>query len=254
MEILLLGPVQARHAGRQINLGVRKQRLVLAVLALEANRPIGIGRLVELMWPYDPPGSARGMIHTYVSGLRAVLSHSGARGEGVWLEREGPGYVLRCDPASVDVHRFRAVVADARGCADDARRVELLTEALTLWRGRALADLAAAPVRDRLCRGLEEARLTVLEDFFDTSLCLGRHETVLDELLVQVGEHPDRPRLIGALMLALHYAGRPGEALETYRRFRQRLADELGLDPPPELQELHLDILRADPAPPATAP
>lgn len=245
VDLELMGPVQATMAGRPVNLGVRKQRLVLAVLALEANRQVEAERLIELLWPRDPPATARGMIHTHVSGLRTMLTNIGAKAAGVWVDREGSGYLLRCDLERIDVHRFRALVADARR-SDDERRVAILERALRLWRGPPLTGTASEEVRVRLCASLEEARLTAVEDSIETRLRLGRHDGLLEDVLAHATEHPHRPRLVGGLMWTLHQSGRSAEALTTYQGFRQRLRDELGLDPPASLQELHLAILRAD--------
>ncbi len=243
MEFFLLGPVQAGRAGRPVNLGVRKQRFVLAVLALEVNRQVTAERLVDLVWPGNPPASARGMIHTYISGLRTVLATVG----DVCLESQGSCYTLRCDPARVDVHRFRGLVSRAKETDDDGQRVAVLDEALGLWRGQALADVADDDVRARLCHSLEEARLTATEDLVDARLRLGQHGDLAAELFALTGEHPHRPRLTGALMRVLHHTGRTEEALAVYQRLQRRLGAELGLDPPSELQELRQAILRADP-------
>lgn len=248
LEFFLLGPVQASEAGRPVNLGVRKQRFVLALLALEVNKQVTIERLVELTWPQDPPVTARGMIHTYISGLRAAMAGVGGKPAGVRVDRGAAGYTLCCDPERVDVHRFRALLAGARN-SDDERRVELLSRALALWRGPALAGAASEEVRENVCRGLDEARLTAVEDLVEARLRLGRHESLLEELLALAAEHPRRPRLTGGLMQALHRAGRTAEALEIYEHARQRLGEELGLDPPAELRELHLTIVRNDPLP-----
>jgi ABC-2 type transport system ATP-binding protein len=247
VELLLLGSVQASIANHSINLGVRKQRLVLAVLAMEVNRPVSVGRLVELIWQHDPPATARGMVHTYVCGLRTVLDNAGALRYGIWLDREVSGYVLRCDPEFIDIHRFRALTSEARR-GDDDWRITLLERALDLWRGPALAGVAAEEVRLRLCRGLDEERCTAHEDLIDARLRLDRHNGLLAELLTLTDEHPNRPRLTGGLMRALHRAGRTAEALDTYQRARRRLREEFGLNPPRDLQDLHLAILHDDPA------
>lgn len=247
MEILLLGPVQARIADRAVKPGVRKQRLLLAVLALEVNRPVDTRRLVDLVWPLERPATAVGMIHTYVSGLRKLLNNLGCHEAGIWLEREDPGYLLRCDPHRVDAHRFRSLVADSRAGPDGEARATLLAQALALWRGPALSGATDDDVRARLCAGLEEARLTALEDLCELRQRLGRHHGLLEELLGLTEENPLRPRLTGALMRELHRAGRTAEALAVFRRARERLKEELGLDPPALLQDVHLALLRAVP-------
>ncbi|MFG1945745.1 tetratricopeptide repeat protein [Nonomuraea sp. NPDC048826] len=253
MEILLLGQVQIRMDGRPIGLGVRKQQFVLAMLALEANRPISTDRLIELAWPRDPPRTARGMIHTCVCRLRRVLAAVHAHDHGVSLDTEDAGYVLRCDPARIDVHRFRTLLAGAYRCLDDEHRLTLLDQALSLWRGPPLAGAATEAVRSPIGRSLEELRLTAIEDRIETRLRLGTLGGLLAELMTLTGEHPHRPRLTSALMRELHRAGRTPEALETYRKARAWMREELGLDPPEQLRRLHQDLLRDGPAPMTSA-
>lgn len=247
LEFRLLGPVQARCGGHLVDLGVRKRRFVLAVLALEANRMVTLDRLVDLVWPDDPPASARGVIRGHISGLRATLVQSGAAEHGIAVHRDGPGYVLACDPTGIDAHRFGALATSARQEVDDARRVDLLDEALGLWRGPALAGSVPEHVRGLLTGHLEEAQLAAVEDRLDTLLRLNRHHGVIEQLSRLAAEHPHRPRLVELLMLALHRSGRTPEALRVYQHTKRRLADSLGLDPPAELQRLELAILHNDP-------
>lgn len=246
MKFQLLGPVRAWANGELVDLGTRQQRFVLAVLLLEVNRLVTVPRLIDLIWPDDPPSTARGAIHSHVSRLRAALTRARAADHEVLLCRDGPGYVLRCDPLRVDAHEFRSMLVEARTVADDEQRVQLINKALALWQGPALASVASAEVRERLCQSLNEARLTALEDRFDAELRLRRHQTVVEELVALTAEHPTRQRLVGQLMLALHRSQRTAEALETYQRAKQRLADDAGLDPPAELEELQIAILRDD--------
>jgi DNA-binding SARP family transcriptional activator/Tfp pilus assembly protein PilF len=248
VDILLLGPVQARVDDQPINIGVRRQRFVLAVLALQPNRLVTVERLVDLCWPDDPPRTARRVIHTQISQLRATLSRNGAARDGISIHG-GSGYALKCDPDRIDAHRFAALHAQARAAGgDDYTRVALLDQALDLWRGAAMADAAPDHTRARLCGHLEQARLDAAEDRLEALLRLGQQQDVVNEASQLVGEHPHRHRLTATLVLALHRAGRTAEALATYRHTRQRLADELGIDPPAELQELEIAILRNDPA------
>jgi ABC-2 type transport system ATP-binding protein len=148
---------------------------------------------------------------------------------------------------SIDVHRFRELVTEARTEARDAKRLFLLRRALALWRGPPLADLKAPSTED-MCRGLDELRLAAWEDLLDTELRLGRHGTVVDELVELVAQYPHRQRLTALLMLALYRDGRAPEALRTYRQVRSFLADEYGLDPHTQLQLMESAILRADPS------
>ncbi|MGK3202301.1 BTAD domain-containing putative transcriptional regulator [Amycolatopsis sp. MEPSY49] len=243
MRFRVLGTVEASVAGAPVDLGSRKQRLVLAVLLLEAGRPVPLDRLVDLLWPAAPPASARNTVQALVSRLRAVFRTAG----GPELVTEGPGYVLRADPEAVDVHRFTALVRRARA-ADDETAVALLDEALALWQGDALAGAAPAELAERLLAGLNEARWSALEDRIDAQLRLGRGRDVLAELTALVAAHPLRQRFVGQLMLALHREGRTDAALAAFRDLRIRLADDLGLDPAPELTRLQSAILAADPA------
>ncbi|MGK5671321.1 AfsR/SARP family transcriptional regulator [Micromonospora sp. URMC 106] len=254
MEFRVLGSVEAYSAGVPVDLGARRQqRLVLGLLLLEPGHPVPVERLVELVWGYDPPPSARGTLQALVSRLRARIRRAGADPVGTGstgsagpeIARSGAGYLLRVDPHAVDVHRFTDLVARARK-ADGERSVELFDLALALWRGDPLADVAPAAVRDRLCVGLRETMWTAVEDRLEARIRLGRSREVLDELTRLVAEHPVRQRLVGQLMLVLHREGRTDEALRTYRDLRARLAGEFGLDPTPELQRLEAAILRAD--------
>jgi DNA-binding SARP family transcriptional activator/tetratricopeptide (TPR) repeat protein len=243
VELRLLGPVRAWSGGRQIAIGTRQQRLLLAVLALEANRPVPVHRLVDLLWEQAPPRSARAVVHTHVSRVRSALTGVSE----VELVREGAAYALRCEPSVVDAHRFRALVAQARDEDDDERRVALLEEAAALWRGPALADVADEPLRERLCGDLHEERLVAAEDRFDALLRLGRHRSLVAELTLLAVEHPDRHRPVAQLMLALHRCGRTADALAVYDRARRRSVEQFGLDPAPELRRLHAAILHEGP-------
>jgi DNA-binding SARP family transcriptional activator/Tfp pilus assembly protein PilF len=251
VELRLLGPVEAWAGGQRIELGPRQQRLVLAILALDVNRLVPVDRLVELIWPVRPPRTALHAVHVLVSGLRAALARAAAHtadDAAVELVGDGSSYGLRAEPHCVDAHRFRHLVGQARTIDRGPERVARLDEALALWVGPALAGTATPEVRDRLCRGLEEARLAAIEDRLDARLGLSAHREVLDELTGLVAAFPLRERLVGLLMVALYRCGRAGEALEVYRQTRQRLADGLGLDPGADLRDLELAILRLDPA------
>ncbi len=245
VSIRLLGPVAAWDGQRAIALGPRKQRLVFAVLALEAGRPVDVARLVDLAWPEDPPRTAQHAIQVCVSGLRSALRGA----DGLDVQLAGSGYLLAADRSLIDAHRFRSLLSRAREAAGDAARVALLDEALALWSGAALDGTATPAVAERLCAGLEEARLGALEDRLDALLRLGRHRDVLGELRGLVAVHPLRERLAGQLMTALYLDGRAAEALDGFRGYRQRLAEDLGLDAGQALLDLELAILRNE-APP----
>ncbi len=244
LTLRLLGPVEAWDGDKKIDLGPRKQRLVLAVLALEPGRAVELARLVDLAWPDDPPRTATHAIRVCVSALRAALREV----PGIAIRLQGSGYALIADPAAIDVHCFRVLLAQARAAGDDQARVALLDQALALWSGPALSGVAAPQAQQRLCAGLEESRLGAVEDRIDAQLRLGRHHQLLAELAGLVAAHPLRERLTGQQMVARYRDGRAAEALAGFRHYREQLADELGLDAGPALQDLELAILRNDPA------
>jgi ABC-2 type transport system ATP-binding protein len=231
-----------------MELGPRKQRFTLALLALHVNQPVTVDRLVDLTWPHAPPRTARHAIHVRVSQLRAMFAKADDQSDGdaMRINTRGSTYALQGDPMCVDAHRFRALVADARVATTDAVRAEKLRRALALWHGPPLADVAAQA--DQVCQRLEEARLAATEESVEAELCLGRHSAMIDQLVELTTEHPLRQRLVALLMLALYRNGRAPEALRTYQVARSRLADEFGLDPHARLQELESAILRADPS------
>lgn len=248
MEFRLLGAVEAWTRERRLDLGPRKQRFVFAVLALRVNQFIPVERLVDLTWPNSPPQTARHAIHVRVSQLRAALAQARAdRGDGEIITR-GSTYILQADPMRFDVHRFRALIRSARAEPDDAEKVSLFRQALGMWSGPPLADVATPEVVSQLCRGLEEARLVVWEECLDAELRLGRHGAVIDELLDLAVQHPYRQRVLAQLMLALYRSGCTFDALGAYKGARARLVDELGLDPERRLQQLENAILCADPS------
>lgn len=248
-EFRVLGPVQIWSGGRQVGIGDRKQRLVLAILLLEANQLVPTDRLVDLLWPDAPPPSARRTVQAHLSRLRAVLARGERPHDGVSLVRHGSGYQLGCDRGQVDAHEFRRLAGLAQHTADDRERAALLDRALGLWRGPALADVGTEELRERLCRGLHTLWLAAVEERAEVYLRLGRHLQLLDELTGLAARYPHRPRITAALMQALYRVGGTAEALAAYRQARERFNDELGLEPPPELRRLHVAILRGDPEP-----
>jgi len=244
VDFRVLGPVAVYANGRQLALGPRQQRLVLAVLALEATKVVPVDQLVDLVWPDAPPRTAVHAIQVCVSRLRTVLVAADDP-VGVELVGRDAGYVLLADPLIVDAHRFRQMVKQAKA-ADDEDRMRLLEEALGLWRGPALAGAASEQVRSLLCGGLEEARLAATEDLLQTRLRLKGHRDVVDELTELVSAHPLREGFVGQLMLAHYRGGRRSAALDLYEQTRRRMAEEFGADLSGPLQRLHLAMLRGD--------
>jgi DNA-binding SARP family transcriptional activator len=238
MEFRLLGPLEIRTSDGTLPLGGEKQRALLALLLLNANRVVARDRLVDELWGERPPETAVATIQVYVSRLRKLLP------EGTLATRP-PGYVLAVEPDAVDLQRFERLVGAARD-ADPARSSELLREALALWRGPPLAEFAEEPFARAAAGRLEELRLAALEQRVEADLELGRHAELVGELEGLVAEHPHRERLHGQLMLALYRAGRQADALAAYRRARAAL-DELGLEPGAALRQLERQILAQDP-------
>nr|BFE64694.1 BTAD domain-containing putative transcriptional regulator [Dactylosporangium thailandense] len=247
VRVCLLGAVSAHTPQGPLHLGPRQQRLLLAILALEANRHVSVDRIVDLMWPAAPPRTARHAVRVCASGLRAAFAPVSAADAAIVAV--GGGYALRIDPMAVDAQHFRTLLGEADTETSDQRRLTLLDQSLALWRGTTpLADAAQPDVRDRLGAGLTEARLRAVEDRFDIRLRLGQHARLLDELADACAAHPARERLAGQLMLALYRCGRGAEGLAVYHRLRDHLAEQFGLDPGPALRGLERQILQQDPA------
>ena len=248
MDFRLLGAVEVGTAeGGVVPLRRRQERLTLALLLLDPGHVVTAERLVGLLWGEQPPAGARAALQTLVSRIRGVLRAAAGAGEEVELLAQGDGYLLRVPAESVDLHRFRALVEEARRIADPAARSARLCAALELWRGPALAGAAFGVVRDRLCRSLEESRLAALLDRVDADLAAGRHAELVVELAKLTAEHPFQERLHGQLMLALYRSGRRADALAAYRKARRVLVGELGLEPGPALRGLEAAIIADSP-------
>jgi predicted ATPase/DNA-binding SARP family transcriptional activator len=247
-ELRLLGPVQAVRAGRDVPLGGPRQRALLALLALDPGRVVPAGRLVEELWLGRPPLGAAKTLRSYVSRLRSALAPD------VTLLPRGGGYVLSADPGQLDVRRFDALVAEGQAALAGGEAVAAgnrFREALGLWRGPALADVADVEPLAREGARLEELRLAAVEGRLEADLAAGSHAEVTGELEQLVREYPLRERLWRLLMLALYRGGRQADALAAYQRARAVLAGELGLEPGPELRELERAVLRQEVPPPA---
>ncbi|MBO0867920.1 MAG: winged helix-turn-helix domain-containing protein, partial [Micromonosporaceae bacterium] len=246
-QFRLLGDLEASVDGRPLDLGHLRQWCVLAVLLLEVNRSVPADQLVERVWGQRAPQRARETLYGYLSRLRSAL----APAPDVHIGRRAAGYLLTVDPDAVDVHRFRRLVAAARGAPDGTAALGLLEQALGLWRGEALPALDT-PWMGGIRAALDRARLGAELDRNDLALRHpgqhpGWHPQLLDRMAGAVAEHPLDERLAGQLMLALYRSGRQGEALERYHLVRNRLADELGIDPGEPLRRLYQRILHADP-------
>lgn len=246
MFFRVLGPVVAEVDGQPISLPGARERCLLGVLLLALPNPVSIDRLIHLLWADSAPDDARSAVYTYVSRLRRVLREVRADGEREWVTRGAAGYRINVGPESVDLHRFTHLTDRARIAADLAQRSALLREALQLWRGPALADVGQPEVRQRIATGIDELRQAAHRLRVDTDLALGRHAEVSAELATLLAESPSDEHLAEQLMRALHGSGRRTEALDVYRRTREHLAEQFGLDPGARLEALHTAVLRAE--------
>ena len=234
--------MRSREGDRQLQVGGTRERALLAILLIHAGEVVSADRLIEELWGSDLPGNPANALQVVVSRVRKALEAPGSPSP---LVTSKPGYVLDVRPEELDARRFGRLVAEARqaGPADQPRGLALLQEALGLWRGPALAEFAAEGfAREEIAR-LEEERLRAVELKAEAELALGRHAELVGELRALVAANPLRERLRGQLMLALYRSGRQGEALRVFQEGRGVLVDELGVDPGPELQELHQQIL-----------
>jgi DNA-binding SARP family transcriptional activator/tetratricopeptide (TPR) repeat protein len=245
VEFRVLGPVEVFLAGRRIEIGHARQRSVLAVLLLDLNQVVPTERLIDRVWGENPPASVRNVLYGYIARLRAALAEG--MEPGAVLGRGPGGYRFEASQDQVDLYRFRRQVAEAGTAPGDDDRATLLRAALRLWHGEALAGLSS-PWLDATRDRLKLQKTAAVLDLNDITLRQGHHDALVSGLTEDAVAHPADERLIGQLMLALYRSGQQAEALRRFELTRARLADELGIDPSPGLQELHQQILRADPA------
>ena len=249
MDFRVLGPIEAWHGGQALDLGSRKQRALLAILLLRANEVVSSDALIDGLWGERAPPTAAHTLQVYVSRLRGVLRQGGVD-DDVLVTRP-PGYMLRVGFGGLDLARFEQLAEDGRralAAGSFARAVEKLRDALALWRGPPLSDLAYEPFAQLEVERLEERRLAVVEDRVEAELELGRQAALIPELEALVAQHPLRERLRAQLMLALYRSGRQADALATYRDARDHLVGELGLEPGKELRALEQAMLEQDEA------
>ncbi|MGQ0774857.1 MAG: BTAD domain-containing putative transcriptional regulator [Pseudonocardiales bacterium] len=256
MQFGVLGPLAvSTDDGAPVSIPGTKVRALLAVLLIHAGEPVSADRLIDQLWGQSLPSNPAGSLQVKVSQLRKALEQSEA-GAKALVASHPSGYVLQIDADAVDVGRFETLITQARAADEPGVRVALLGEALTIWRGPALADFADDEFARSAIARLEEQRLTALEEHIEARLALGAHGALVGELDALVATHPLRERLRAAQMRALYRAGRQAEALESYQQLRTQLSEELGLAPGPELAHLLQAILTHDPtlagpAPPA---
>lgn len=243
LEFRILGPLEVAGLQGPVQLGGPKQRATLAILLLNANRVVSIDRLADELYAGRAPVTAATQVHRQISELRRAL------GPDARLQTRSPGYVLHVAAEQLDLRRFERLTEEAgqalaRGEAETA--FELQRDALALWRGPALADLDREPFTELATGRLEEIRLAALEQRLDAELALGRHRELVGELDELMAQHPLHEPFASRLMLALYRSGRQADALDVYRRTRQRLMEGLGIEPGRELHELERAILNHD--------
>ncbi|GAA3868191.1 BTAD domain-containing putative transcriptional regulator [Saccharothrix violaceirubra] len=244
----MFGAVEVRVGGRRQDVGHARQRAVLAVLLVEAGHPVPVDALVDRVWGERAPSRARSVLRTYLARLRPALAPG-----GITITHRSDGYLLDVDRDAVDLHRFRRLVAEARGTRDPARALVVFGQALELWRAEPLAE-SDTPWAEAERRRLHRERAVAEADRADRALDCGRHHELLPELTARAEADPLDERVAAQLMTALYRAGRQADALHHYQRTRHHLAEELGADPGPALRELHRRMLAADSALDLAAP
>ena len=221
IEFRILGPLEVAVDGEVVALGGAKQRALLALLLLDAGRVVSTDRLIDALWAGEPPATAAASLQNFISQLRKSLGSE-------TIETRPPGYRIGLEPDQLDLARVRVLVDEARA-SDPSRRARLLSEALALFRGDPLAELAYEPFAQSEIARLGELRLELVEERAEAEIIVGRHAEMVGGLDGLVHEHPLRERLRGQLMLALYRSGRQADALEVYRDGREALVEGLGL-------------------------
>lgn len=244
MRFGLLGPVQVWSDGGVLEVRGAVRRTLLAALLIRPGTVVSMDQLIETVWGSRAPALPTPALYNQITRLRRILGPDGAR-----IEAVSPGYVIRVGPGELDLLEFEGLCADGRraglgGRWEDASKA--FAAALSLWRGRPLADVPELEAHS-MVQHLEESRHLAIQGRTEAELNLGRHDGVIGELRTLVAEYPLREAFQSQLMLALHRAGRQGEALSVYATLRQKMVDELGEDPSASTRELHQRILRSDP-------
>lgn len=240
----VLGPLEIEADGVPVPLAGQRPRSVLALLLVNAGRVVAISELVRAVWGDDRPDQPEATLQVHVSNLRKALA-----GGEPGVQTQTPGYVVRATPHHLDLLRFDELVrrGEAEAPTAPAEGERLLAAALALWRGAALADLELAPGISPVRTWLEDRRLAVVEDRFSLLFTLGRHREVVSEAEAEVAAHPLREPLWESLVIALYRSGRQADALAAYRRARDRLLEDLGIEPGARLRALELAVLNQDP-------
>ncbi|MFJ3724832.1 BTAD domain-containing putative transcriptional regulator [Streptomyces sp. NPDC090045] len=240
MRFRILGGLEWHLDGVSLQIGRRRERILLGLLLLDIGRTVPAGRLVELLWADgSAPSSARSSMQVHVSRLRSRLLEAGAHQHGFVLSMADGGYALSGEEMAVDVHRFRCSLQEAEQTDDPARRLRHLARAFAEWGGPVLAGTAPEPLVRRLGAAYDELHLSAITQRAEARLALGQWSTMLEELARAAAEHPHHERLTALRMVALYRSDRRGEALRVYDETRTGLVRELGLDPGEELRRLH---------------
>lgn len=249
-EINVLGPFEATIDDESIVPSASKPRQVLAVLALNVGRVVTVAALIEELWCDKVPRSAHSTLHTYVMQLRKCIAQAVPAADArKILETKHTGYLLRLDEEALDANRYarRAAAGRAAGAAGDYVAAErLLREALSVWRGPLLVDVATGPQLEIESTRLHESRLTDLTLRIDADLFLGRHHQLLGELAALCARYPHMENFHAQFMLALYRCGRPGQALEVYHTVWATLREQFGVAPSPRLRKVHHAVLTGD--------
>lgn len=248
VEFRILGPLEAVVDGQPVTLGGAKQRAVLAALLFEAGRVVPSERLIDALWSGSPPATANASLLNFISQLRKALGPE-------TIETRPPGYRVQLKTDQLDLARMRRLIDEARA-SDPSGRARLLGEALKLWRGEPLAELAYESFAEPEIARLNEMYLALIEEWAEAELAIGHHADLVGQLEELVQKHPLRERLRAQLMLALYRSGRQADALQSYRSGRELLVEQLGVEPSPLLRQTQAAILRQEQSPAAagTAP
>src|ERR1022692_303334 len=241
----MLGPLEVQTERGWTWVRAPKWRTVLAVLLLNPGQVVSTDRLIAEVWPGKPPRTATNLVSVYVHRLRGLIGEAG----GQIMVTRAPGYQIMIAPEDLDAQRFAALTAEARNQLSDGdarRAAELLSQALTLWRGSALADVPPSALISVEAGRLEESRVEAQVLTMEADLACGEHARVVPEARRLLADHPIREELWTLLLRALQGSGRQAEALEAYGQAREVIAEELGVDPGAELQRLYQQILAAD--------
>ncbi|MFI6651559.1 BTAD domain-containing putative transcriptional regulator [Streptomyces sp. NPDC050529] len=251
VKFLILGPLEMETSdGRQVAPRALKLRSLLAYFCVHRGEVVSTARLTEALWSGAPPRTALTALHVYVSKLRKYLNSLGLDGSAM-ITTQPPGYRFNLSGHDLDLWQFESLLARAeelRSLNCDGKASAVLNSAISLWRGRAIADLRAIPTFDSLGQFLDERRTFAHMQRFEIELELGNHKAIISEIYSLIAERPTRESLYEYLMVALYRSGRTVEALAAYGQIRKILVQELGVEPGPRVQYLHQAVLSHDPS------